>query len=372
MVVKTVPRRIILMAMVLGMAVIVGCGGGEGDTTEVVGISQGRWGHTTTLLEDGSMLVVGGQKSLSGKLDTAEIFNPGTESWSSAGIMAEKRGAGHTATRLEDGRVLVIGDSDEALAELYDPSTGEWSSAGVMVEARNWASATLLEDGRVLVVGGLDATKAGVEELDTAEIYDPSIGEWSPTGSMENLNSRHRAVLMEDGKVLVVGQLLTEIYDPSTGTWSSAGKPVRERSAGITAMVLKDGNILVTGGEFQRGGWTGVVSAPLRSTELYDLSTGVWTAAGDMNEPRVHHSAIQFGDGKVLVVANRELEMYNPTTDTWSSAGKMMQERDVMYTATLLGDGRVLIVGGKGDTDEGIRGLTAVEIYDPATFEEAN
>jgi len=197
MVSKTVARHFALMAVVLAMAVIVGCGGGEGDTTEVIGISQGRWGHTATLLEDGSVLVVGGQKSLSGKLDNAEIFNSSTPSWSSAGTMAEKRGAGHTATLLEDGRVLVTGDSDEALAELYDPSTGQWSSTGVMVKARNWASATLLEDGRVLVAGGLDATKAGVEELDTAEIYDPSTGEWSPTGSMEQKNSRHGAAPLQ-------------------------------------------------------------------------------------------------------------------------------------------------------------------------------
>ena len=139
MVTKTVTRYFILMAMVPVMAVIAGCGGGEGDTTEVIGISQGRWGHTTTLLEDGRVLVVGGNKSPSGKHVTAEIYNPSTESWSSAGSMADKRGAGHTATRLEDGRVLVVGDNDEALAELYDPSTGEWSSAGVMLEARNWA-----------------------------------------------------------------------------------------------------------------------------------------------------------------------------------------------------------------------------------------
>ncbi len=369
---KTAARYFMLIAMMLGMVVIVGCGGGGSDTVEALGISQGRWGHSATLLEDGRVLVVGGQKSPSGKLDTAEIYNPVTETWVSAGSMAEKRGAGHRSTLLADGRVLVTGDNDEALAEVYDASTGEWSVAGVMVEARKWATATLLEDDRVLVAGGLDATKAGVEELETAEIYDPSTGEWSPTGSMENVNSSHSAALMGDGRVLVVGQLLTEIFDPSTGTWSSGGAPDRERSAGTTATALQGGNILVTGGEFQRGGWTGVTTAPLRSVELYDVTTGAWTAASPMNEPRLHHSAVQLQDGKVLVVASRELEMYNPATNTWSPAGKMIQERDVMHTATLLADGRVLVIGGREDTGDGNRGISVVEIYDPATFEEAD
>jgi len=373
MVSKTVGRYFTLMAIVLGMSVIVGCGGGGSDTTEVIGISQGRWGHTATLLEDGRVLVVGGQKTASGKLDTAEIFDPSTPSWSSAGSMAEKRGAGHTATLLEDGRVLVTGDSDEATAELYDPATGQWSSAGVMVWPRNWSTATLLEDGRVLVAGGLDATKAGAEPLAAVEIYDPFTGEWSPTSSMEQKNAKHNAVLMEDGKVMLVGQFLTEMYDSSTGNWSSAGKPSRERSAGTTATLLKNGKILVTGGEFQRGGWTGVAKAPLRSTDSYDPSTGIWTVASPMNETRVFHSAIQFQDGNVLVVASLELEMYDSTTDTWAPAGNMIQERDMMHTATLLVDGRVLIVGGKGENEAGrLEGLNAVEIYDPATFTEEN
>jgi N-acetylneuraminic acid mutarotase len=279
--------------------------------------------------------------------------------------MAEKRSSGHRAVLLADGRVLVLGENEDASAELYDPSTGEWSSAGVMVQARRWASATLLEDGRVLVAGGLDATKAGVQELDTAEIYDPSTGEWSATSSMEQVHAAHSTAVM-DGKVLVVGKFMAELYDPSTGTWSSAGKPVRERALGTTADVLEDGRVLVTGGQYQQGGWTGI-NASVRNVEIYDPSSGVWTAVESMSEPRENHPSVQLEDGTVMVLGDRSTEIYDPVTGLWTDTGKMKRSRGQLSTATLLSDGRVLIVGGKSDTDDGVRGVADVEIYDPAT-----
>ena len=142
-------RYFIGMSVVLAVALVAGCGGD--DDTGVAAMLQGRWGHTATLLEDGRVLIVGGQESPSRKLDTAEIFDPSTGLWSAAGNLTEKHGSGLKAVLLEDGRVLVLGENDDASAEIYDPSTGQWSSAGVMSEARNWPSATLLEDGRVLV-----------------------------------------------------------------------------------------------------------------------------------------------------------------------------------------------------------------------------
>lgn len=356
-------RYLIGMSIVLAVGLVAGCGG-DGDTG-VAAISQGRWGHTATLLEDGRVLIVGGQKSPSGKLDTAEIFDPSTGLWSSAGSMAEKRSSGHRAVLLEDGRVLVLGENDDASAEIFDPSTGQWSSAGVMLKARNWASATLLEDGRVLIAGGADATKAGLLELNTAEIYDPSTGEWTETASMEQAHSGHSVVVL-DGKVLVVGKTLAELYDPSTGVWSSAGKPVRERALGTTADVLEDGRVLVTGGQFQRGGWQGTTQ-PMGNVETYDPSTGIWEVVSRMSEPRENHPSVQLDDGTVMVLGDRSTEIYDPATDEWTSTGNMKRSRGELSTATLLNDGRVLIVGGKHDTDDGVRGVADVEIYNPAT-----
>ena len=369
---RTATRLIALAAAALTLAVFAGCGGGDPDTTEAPSIAQGRWAHTATLLEDGRVLIVGGHETASKKLESAEIYDPASQTWSSAGNMSDKRGEGHSATLLSDGRVLVFGETDEPTSEIYDPATNQWSLVGELSQARTAASATLLADGRVLVAGGLDATKAGREQMDTVEIFDPATGEWTDAANLTQVHSNHKAVLLDDGRVFLIGGNVSEIYDPESDSWTTAGNPDREKSWGYTANLLNDGSILTTGGVFLRGGWQGIPSAPIRNTERYDFDTGTWQRVADMNEPRGDHSAALLQDGKLLVVAGSELEMYDPTGDTWALAGKLMVERDLdapLHSATTLNDGTVLIVGGKGDVEGSQRGLAGVEIYDPATFE---
>src|SRR5205814_1398687 len=95
--------------------------------------------------------------------------------------------AGATATLLPNGKVLVAGGLTSgyrnyvASAELYDPSSGTWSSTGSMSVARYSATATLLQNGKVLVAGGGNDTSF---YLASAELYDPSAGTWSATGSL--------------------------------------------------------------------------------------------------------------------------------------------------------------------------------------------
>ena len=362
-------RFLAVVGVALLLAAFASCGGGEPDAAEGASMSVGRWGHTATFLEDGRVLVVGGQETPSRKLDSAEIYDPAADAWSSAGTLSVARGVGHSATRLSDGRVLVTGDSDEAIAEIYDPSNGQWSQAGIMTEARNFTTSTLMGDGRVLVAGGADATKAGQAPLATAEIFDPTAGEWTEAGSMKNENFGHGAVLLQDGRVLIAGSALTEVYDPTTGTWEDAGEFGRERTAGYPVTLLNDGRVLVTGGEFKPRRQAG--AAPIRNVEVYDPSVGAWKRVSDMNDARSRHAAVLLNNGNVLVVASKELQMYNPSTDTWASAGKLTQERDSIHTATVLTDGRVLVVGGKElDDNDRARGISTVEIYDPATFQE--
>ena len=81
----------------------------------------------------------------------------------------------YTASVFGSGKVLVSGGNNGggvflSSAELYDPSTGNWSSTGVMSIARYWHAASVLGSGKVLVSGG---NNGGGVLLNSAELYNP-------------------------------------------------------------------------------------------------------------------------------------------------------------------------------------------------------
>jgi N-acetylneuraminic acid mutarotase len=173
---------------------------------------------------------------------------------------------------------------------VYDPFTQVWTYTGSLTYGRYGHTATLLSGGKVLVVGGGGA--AGF--LNTAELYDPATGQWSMTSSLFYGRYRHSATRLADGKVLVTGGLIqpslrsldtTEIYDPTSQNWSAAGK-LNEARMGHTVTLVPDGEVLVVGGlSF------GLQQPPvLRSTELFNPATLVWSLAGNLATPRVSHS----------------------------------------------------------------------------------
>jgi N-acetylneuraminic acid mutarotase len=240
-------------------------------------LNQARFNHTATLLTNGQVLVAGGKDSghaIGGVLSSAELYDPATGVWTATGSMTTTR-VYHTATLLNNGQVLVAGGEDNsnvalASAELYDPPTGVWTATGSLNQGRLVHTATLLTNGQVLVAGG---GNNGV--LGSAELYDPATGTWSATGSLNQARSNYTATLLNNGKVLVAGGTSNgsdflssaELYDPTTGTWSATGSMSTARLQ-HTATLLNNGKVLVAGGSDDFSG------NALSSAELFTLVDG--------------------------------------------------------------------------------------------------
>ena len=208
-------------------------------------LAEARYGHTATLLRDGTVLVTGGFSPKGGVTPTAtaEVYDPSRGSWTATGRMGSGR-AGHTATLLRDGTVLVAGGASHnggngsplPAAEVYDPRRGTWRAVGDMIDARAGHTATALPDGRVLVVGGVGTETEEVAPINTAlataELYDPARRKWAATGSLHEGRAKHTATLLQDGAVLVTrtGRLgSAELFDPGRGSWTTTGNMAAAR-----------------------------------------------------------------------------------------------------------------------------------------------
>jgi hypothetical protein len=362
--------------------------------TATIDMAHPRGGHSATLLRDGRVLVVGGREVRAlGEtgddgldLSSAELFDPTSGTWSTTGRMVTQRDANHTATLLQNGMVLVAGGdsgpklASARLAELFDPASGRWAKTGSMTTARVGHTATLLPDGKVLVAGGTINDRY----LASAELYDPASGRWTATGSMAEARWDHAATLLANGLVLVAGGFVdngvgpglgsgpalasAELYDPSSGRWSATG-PMTEARMGHTATLMANGNVMVVGGA------PNPVSPGLTSAELYDPASGRWTATASMTTIRMGHTATLLPDGRVLVtgglpteLAKDDLasaELYDPDTGRWTPTASMAGPR-WGHTAALLTNGTVLVAGGIGVADGGYElGLASAELYRP-------
>jgi len=240
--------------------------------------------HTATLLADGRVLITGGNDTGDHGVATAELYDPKGGTFSPTGSMTTSR-AFHTATLLSDGRVLIVGGGRAAwtdaildTAEIYDPKSGTFSATGAMPETRAWHTATLLADGRVLIAGGSNGSE---NDIASAVLYDPKAGTFSWTGAMADGRQYHTATLLNDGRVLVAGGgvdytnrrfiATAEIYDPRTGVFTATGSMTDARTYQAAAL-LTDGRVIVTGGYGLR--------APLPSAELYDPKRETFIPAG--------------------------------------------------------------------------------------------
>jgi hypothetical protein len=175
---------------------------------------------------------------------------------------------GDTATLLQNGKVLIAGGSDGGAlsvdiyssAELYDPTTGRFTQTGSMTAARVNQTATLLQNGKVLIAGGYGCSSprscsnvdvATEKTLASAELYDPKTGKFSPTGSMATPRADAAAALLPDGRVLVTegGDFSGQAELYDANSGKFTPTGTEIGFINASATLLQNGKVLVTGGD---------------------------------------------------------------------------------------------------------------------------
>jgi hypothetical protein len=264
---------------------------------------------------------------------------------------------------LHDGRVLIINESSDTSARqpatIYDPVADRFEETGTPVEPRTWPLLVTLADGRVLVAGD----NVGNAALTTAELFDPATGTFSMAGSMTRPRGiGASAVLLRDGRVLIAGGGAevgdsAELFDPATGMFTPTGSMTVARGGFFSATLLDDGRVLIAGGlVLHPTEPTTIAPEPAATAEIYDPATGTFTAVGSMAAPRYMHAASILTDGTVLVAggsherppeggvpATTDAEIFDPATGAFRPTGSLHRGR--LMPDTVAVDDRVLVLG---------------------------
>jgi Kelch motif len=280
---------------------------------------------------------------------------------------------------LKTGKILVAGGWGADLApvipmELFDPATRAFSPAGSMSPARFGHAAMLLPNGKVLMVAGnvYDGSPGASRCTAMVQLYDAEAATFSSLPNLAQYQCEPPALAaLADGRILILGYAPDKrapLYDPATNQLTKTGAMVKNRS-GHTATLLNDGRILVAGGV------TDVPYDYSATAEVYDPATGAFSAVGSMARPRAYHTADLLPNGTVLIAGGIETasstgatfrpiaEIFDPAANTFGPGASLAHPYN-NGTATRLLDGRILMVGGNSPTGPATAGN---QIYDPAT-----
>jgi hypothetical protein len=281
--------------------------------------------------------------------------------------------------------------SSDPEAVLPEDSTLTNGSAGFSASLTSLGSQTITATDTVMA-----AIKGSSNSIDV--VTSSNLHGFQPTGDMGSKRAAHTATLLANGKVLVTGGFnstdvlaTAELFDPATGTFTPTGAMTTARFS-HTATLLANGKVLVTGGSDNLGdlathdSHTAILrakskalvrgasdnSGDLATAELYEPATGTFTATGAMSEVRSEHTATLLGNGKVLVAggaADNVAELYDPASGTFTATtGELVVGGRWGCTATLLNDGTVLIAGGRDAEDVfDAFPLNDAELFNPAT-----
>lgn len=337
-------------------------------------------------LSDGKHIIFGGNDgALQGGtyLKTTELYERKLQTITSNPTIPDMgiERAFHQAVKLNDGRVLVTGGNDDlnntlTSCEIYNPSTNSFSATGSMSQKRYFHSIVKLADGRVMVLGGstaVDATGTPIQAAlaivnsatDNCEIYNPATGTWSNAAAMPWKRTGLSAALLPNGKVLAcmgAGSFLgfplfatnAALYTPGTNSWQTIGAATGTGRALCTTTTLADGKIMVSGGA--NGNLSTLTINALADVSIYNPTTNAWQAGvPNLLSARAGHCGTLLPNGTVAITGGASGNVLNPTVIKdvdqwnglgWTNIGSMNHERAFHYAAVSYDLERIFLYGG--------------------------
>ncbi len=361
---------------------------GAGSWTAVTSMNTARTAHAQTTIPSYGVLVTGGTSNATTgtTITSCEIYDQSADTWTAKASMAHAR-CQHAQILLPNGKVLVIGGrkitagsvltayngaTDVILAscEVYDPAGNTWTSTGSMSMARVHHSALLLPNGKVLVVGGrgYDPTHevASVAALSSCEIYDPATGRWAPAGSMADAYMAGQAAVLLPIKnqVLVVGGTSshTNRLDLATMKWRSGPPAVATYQQDVVAVAMAD-DVVFLGGGYNGSGNTTTVA------QLY-IPNDDTIAAGGLNGQFM--VATVPTDTTFTYLTNEQAYTLNAGTPVATPVGAAASTVPGPFSFDVLGG--VAITGSESDLAEDLaegHQYATIEVADATQFPDA-
>jgi Leucine-rich repeat (LRR) protein len=334
-----------------------------------------RWGHRVSKLENGDLIVTGGSTVGNNRTRVGVLSNFETEFYASGNVSGPR--SFHTSTVLDNGEILITGGWNSNIkAELFDHNFGKSISISNMKFPRVEHVATKLDNGNVLITGGWKGRNhfwTGKDSQANAELYDATRKVFIAIGSMKVPRAGHTMTKLNDGKVLIVGGFKVdseskgqgissiEIYDPKFRKFKKISSRLRYGRGHHTATKLKDGRVLIVGGFSKDNNAVDTIEIFDPSTELVRVEKTL------MNEKRAYHQAVLLPDGKVFIVGgevnftpsrnerdecktcSNTAEIYDPYSKISTKTSSEMNTARSQFSATLTNDNRIIIIGGKGN-----------------------
>src|SRR5438128_4292865 len=192
---------------------------------------------------------------------------------------------------------------------------------------------------------------------------------FTSTASMNVGRVFHTATALNNGNVLVAGgfssrtaaENTAEVYVPSSATWHFTAQPMVVGRQAACSVLLRDGRALIIGG-------LDAAQNSVLSAEIFDSATETFQLTGAMH---VAHqlgpwSCLLLNDGRAIAISGLRsggaVEIFDPATNSWQQVAGLGSER-INSAAVLLGDGRVVIIGGQaGDGGPALANVTAYDV----------